>query len=62
MWRFILIVASAFVANTYFLAALIKAVWLTPKASVLSAAAVIPVITFLAIRLWGFSQEKMLLK
>ena len=55
--RFFLISASAFAANMFLLAALLNAEWLTPLASALSAATVIPVITFLASRLWVFRQQ-----
>ena len=56
--RFFLISASAFAANTFLLAALLNADWLTPIASALSAATVIPLITFLASRMWGFRQQE----
>jgi putative flippase GtrA len=56
--RFFLISASAFAVNTFLLATLLSAEWLTPVASALSAATVIPVITFLASRLWGFRQQE----
>jgi putative flippase GtrA len=52
--RFFLISASAFTAITLLLAALLSADWFTPLASALSAATVIPLITFLASRVWGF--------
>jgi putative flippase GtrA len=56
--RFFLISASAFAANTFLLAALLNADWLTPIATALSAATVIPLITFLASRMWGFRQQE----
>ncbi len=54
MRRFFLISATAFAANTLLLAVLLNAGWLSPTASVLSAAIVIPVITFTASRFWAF--------
>lgn len=54
MWRFLLISASAFLVNTLILVILIRVGWLTPFLSAIFSATVIPVITFLASRLWGF--------
>ncbi|WP_089728832.1 GtrA family protein [Candidatus Thiosymbion oneisti] len=54
MRRFFLISGSAFAVNTLLLAALTKAAWLAPAAAAVSAAAVIPFITYLTSRLWGF--------
>lgn len=54
MGRFLLISFSAFAVNSLLLAGLLSAGWLAPTASAIVSAAVIPVITFLASRLWGF--------
>lgn len=54
MRRYFFISGSAFVANTLLLVGLLKSGWLSPVAAAVAAAAVIPLITFLASRLWGF--------
>jgi putative flippase GtrA len=54
MRRFLLISVSAFVANTLLLVTIIQAGWLSPLFATISSAAIIPLITFLASRLWGF--------
>jgi putative flippase GtrA len=52
--RFFLISGGAFAANNFLLAVLLSAAWLSPVVSAVSAATVIPAITFLASRFWGF--------
>jgi putative flippase GtrA len=54
MRRFFLVSASAFGANTILLGVILNKGWLTPTVSAITAAAVIPLITFLASRLWCF--------
>jgi putative flippase GtrA len=54
--RFFLISSSAFAANTILLAGLLHAGWLPPTAAAITAAAVIPLITYMASRLWGFRE------
>ncbi|QOF87451.1 MULTISPECIES: GtrA family protein [unclassified Pseudomonas] len=54
MRRFFLISLSAFLVNSGLLAALLAAGWLSPRLSAIASAAVVPGITFLASRLWGF--------
>lgn len=54
MRRFFLISLSAFLVNSSLLAALLAAGWLSPRLSAIASAAVVPGITFLASRLWGF--------
>jgi len=55
MTRFFLISASAFSINTLLLAFLVRAGWFSPTISATFSAAVVPVITFLASRFWGFN-------
>jgi putative flippase GtrA len=54
MCRFFLISSGAFAANTVILALLARSEWLTPALAALCAAVVIPLITYVASRLWGF--------
>ncbi|MBI1283845.1 MAG: GtrA family protein [Thiobacillus sp.] len=54
MRRFILISGSAFVLNTIVLAVILRAAWFSPFISVMCAIAIVPALTFLASRLWGF--------
>ncbi|MDK9689835.1 GtrA family protein [Azospira sp.] len=54
MRRYFVISAVAFVLNTLLLAGFLKTGWLPPSVSAIVAALVIPVVTFLASRLWGF--------
>jgi putative flippase GtrA len=54
MRRFLLISCSAFAVNTLILATILRAGWLAPLYAAILSAAVIPAITFLASRLWGF--------
>jgi putative flippase GtrA len=58
MRRFFLISACAFTINTLVLASLLHMEWLTPFFSTLVAIFVIPLITFLASRSWGFKVIK----
>jgi putative flippase GtrA len=52
--RFFFISGSAFVTNNALLGALIAREYLPPDLAAVSAAAVIPLITYTASRLWGF--------
>jgi putative flippase GtrA len=54
MRRLFVISGSAFAVNTVLLAALLRAGWLTPSAAAVIAAGVVPAITFVASRVWGF--------
>jgi putative flippase GtrA len=56
--RFLLISITAFVVNTMLLASLISTGWISTTASAIVSATVIPVITFLASRLWGFQSYR----
>jgi putative flippase GtrA len=58
MRRFVLISASAFAVNTLLLASLLRGGWLSPTVAAIVSAAVVPTITFLASRLWGFKGHK----
>jgi putative flippase GtrA len=52
--RFLLISCSAFFVNTLLLAGILRAGWFSPTTAAIVSAAVIPAITFVASRLWGF--------
>ena len=54
MFRFFLIAASAFVANTLILAFFVQGGWFSPVVSAVISASVVPVISFSASRFWGF--------
>lgn len=54
MRRFLLISGSAFAINMVLLAGLVRTNWLQPEMAAVSAAVLIPLITFTASRLWGF--------
>jgi putative flippase GtrA len=56
--RFFVISGGAFAVNILLLASLVHGAWLSPVASAIVSAAVIPVITFTANRLWGFRRPK----
>lgn len=58
MRRFLLISVSAFALNTLLLASLLRGGWLSPIVAAIVSAAVVPAITFLASRLWGFQNHK----
>lgn len=53
--RFLTISAGAFFLNSVLLGAILKMGWLNPTLAVVGSAAVIPTITFLASRFWGFN-------
>lgn len=55
--RFLLISGGAFAANTLLLACFLASEWLEPMHAAMVSAVVIPCITFLASRLWGFNYE-----
>jgi putative flippase GtrA len=57
MYRFLTISVSAFFLNSLLLSALLETGWLDPALAAIGSAAVIPVITFLASRFWGFNPE-----
>lgn len=52
--RFFAIAVCAFAANTVILAFLLQKGWLSPVASVLVSAAVVPIMSYTASRRWGF--------
>lgn len=52
--RFLLISTGGFAMNTLLLAAMLRIGWLSPFASAVVSVAIIPLVTFLASRLWGF--------
>jgi putative flippase GtrA len=56
MRRFFLISLTAFLINSTLLATILASGWLSPGLAAVASAAVVPGITFLASRLWGFHQ------
>lgn len=54
MGRFLLISLSAFCANILILSVILGNAWLSRKSAVVASAAIMPLITFVASRLWGF--------
>ncbi|WP_422617302.1 GtrA family protein [Rhodoferax sp.] len=58
IFRFFLIAASAFAANTLILAFLVHEGWFSPVVSAVLSASVVPVISFSASRFWCFSAKK----
>lgn len=52
--RFLTISASAFLLNSVLLATILELDWFDPTSAAIGTAAIIPVITFLASRFWGF--------
>jgi putative flippase GtrA len=58
MRRFFLISVTAFSTNSLLLAGLLRLGWPSPAVGAVSAAAVIPAITFLVSRLWAFREER----
>ena len=58
MRRFLLISVSAFAMNTLLLASLLRAGWFSPTVAAIVSAAVVPAISFVASRLWGFQGHK----
>jgi putative flippase GtrA len=57
MRRFLVISGSAFAVNTLLLSSLLRSGWLSSTEAATVSAAVIPVITFLASRFWGFKYQ-----
>lgn len=57
MRRFFLISLGAFLVNSTLLAAILTSGWLSPRLAAVASASVVPGITFLASRLWGFRHE-----
>lgn len=58
MRRLFLISSSAFAINTLLLAGLLKTSWMSASVAAIVAAGIVPVISFLASRLWGFKPSK----
>jgi putative flippase GtrA len=58
MFRFFVIAVCAFAANTLLLAFLVHKGWFSPVVSAIFSASVVPVISFVASRLWGFEGYK----
>lgn len=56
--RFLLISVSAFVVNTLLLAFLVRGEWFSPTIAAIFSAAVVPLITFVTSRFWGFQSKK----
>ncbi len=54
MVRFLTISAAAFFLNSILLGTILEMGWFNPTLAVIGSAAVIPIITFLASRFWGF--------
>lgn len=52
--RLFVISASAFLLNTVVLAGLLEAAWAAPELSAVVAATVVPLVSYLASRFWGF--------
>lgn len=57
MRRFFLISTLAFIANSTLLVTLLASGWLSPPLAAVTSAAIVPGISFIASRLWGFRQE-----
>jgi putative flippase GtrA len=55
MRRLFIISSAAFAMNSILLAGILKAEWLPPSTAAVLAAGIVPAITFLASRFWGFS-------
>ncbi len=56
--RFLLISVSAFVINTLLLAVLLRGEWFSPLVAAIFSAAVVPLITFVTSRFWGFQSRE----
>lgn len=54
--RFLLIASAGFAANNGLLIILLGAGWLSPPGAAVVAVGIIPAVTFLASRLWGFRE------
>lgn len=57
MRRFFLISIAAFTANSTLLITLLSSGWLSPPRAAVASAAIVPCISFIASRLWGFKQK-----
>lgn len=57
MRRFFLISMVAFLANSTLLLTLLTSGWLSPPRAAIASAAIVPGISFIASRLWGFRQK-----
>jgi putative flippase GtrA len=58
MFRFFMISACAFTLNSLYLFLLIHKGWFSPVISAMLSASAVPVITFMASRIWGFEGHK----
>lgn len=58
MFRFFVIAIFAFASNTLLLALLVHEGWFPPIISAVLSASVVPAISFVASRLWGFKGDK----
>ncbi|MGE9760427.1 GtrA family protein [Pseudomonas sp. PDM20] len=58
MRRFFLISLTAFLINSTLLATILASGWLSPRLAAVASASVVPGITFLASRFWGFRQRR----
>ena len=56
--RFLLISVSAFLMNTLLLAILLRGEWFSPIVAAIFSAAVVPFITFVTSRFWGFQSRE----
>lgn len=57
MRRLFLISSSAFAINTLLLAGLLKSSWMSASVAAIVAAGIVPAISFLASRFWGFKSS-----
>lgn len=57
LWRFLIVSGSAFMLNNFVLALLLEVNGFPPVVSAVSAAFVIPVITFILGKIWVFSDD-----
>ena len=58
MRRFLTISVSAFLINSVLLGTILELGWFNQTVAAIGSAAVIPIITFFASRLWGFNNKK----
>ena len=56
--RFLLISVSAFLMNTLLLAILLRGEWFSPIVAAIFSAAVVPFMTFVTSRFWGFQSQE----
>jgi putative flippase GtrA len=60
MRRFLTIAITAFFINTVLLGTILEFDWFNPILAAIGSAAIIPIITFFASRLWGFNYKNSL--